>query len=68
MVVAVELWEPRFRISRIAVTEADQSGSASMLVDGTYHPDALLNIESTGRQQRLTALLANNAIRLEQTQ
>ncbi len=40
VVVAVELWEPRFRIVQVRVLQAGRDGGVSLRLDGEYFPNA----------------------------
>lgn len=37
---AVEMWEPRFRITKIDVLEVTRTGRLSLYIDGVYRPRA----------------------------
>lgn len=36
--VAIRRWEPRFRLTRAAVTEAGATGRLGLVLSGTYYP------------------------------
>ena len=36
--VAIERWEPRFRLTQASITDANASGQISLTLRGTYYP------------------------------
>ncbi|MGY6246204.1 GPW/gp25 family protein [Bosea thiooxidans] len=36
--IAIQRWEPRFRLSRCALSEADPQGRTGLVLHGTYYP------------------------------
>lgn len=42
LTVAIELWEPRFKVTKVNVLQADRTGFLSFRIDGVYFPNAHL--------------------------
>ena len=40
--VAIELWEPRFKIIKININKANRDGEVSFRIDGEYFPNATM--------------------------
>lgn len=51
---AVEMWEPRFRVTNIQVLEATRTGRLSLFIDGVYRPRALYGDYRTEGPRKLS--------------
>lgn len=58
--VAIEIWEPRFKLVKINVTKLDSTGSLSFSLDGEYFPDALIG-NYTSNIRRSLILIAKQS-------
>lgn len=51
---AIEKWEPRFRLSRVLIGDADAQGRISLALFGTYYPRGHLGDFSVEEQKSAT--------------
>ena len=54
--VAIELWEPRFRLVHIEINEMNRQGFMSFRLDGIYYPNALSGDFATETRRALFIL------------
>lgn len=64
MAVAIELWEPRFRLIRIVVLDATRSGLLSFRIEGVYYPNAHLEDFQTEQRKSLIFIAGQTGVTL----
>lgn len=65
--VAIDLWEPRFRLVRIAINEATRSGRLSFRLEGAYYPNAHLGDYLTEHRRSLVVIAGETGVTLTRT-
>jgi phage baseplate assembly protein W len=66
MLLMIELWEPRFDVTRIAYESkgGEREGKGAFLISGQFMPKAHLGDYSRPGQRVIRGLIASNALRL----
>ena len=62
--VAIDLWEPRFRLVRITINEASRGGRLSFTLDGAYYPNAHLDDFQTEHRRSLVIIASETGVML----
>jgi len=62
--VAIELWEPRFRLVRITINDASREGELSFKVEGVYYPNAHLQDFTTYLRRSLIVIAGQTGVRV----
>jgi phage baseplate assembly protein W len=54
--LAIDLWEPRFRLIRVVIGDLDKAGHLSFTLEGEYLPEATTGNRVTGVRKSLSVL------------
>lgn len=62
VVVAIELWEPRFRVVSVDINNATRLGEIGFTIQGIYYPNAHLEDFSTEKRRTLIMIAQQSGV------